>query len=137
MPLSTTSQGEARRLLGGVGPGDHPRHRLAAFGRAGREQRVELVAGRGPGDGHHLGPVVECLPRQQRKIRTAGGDGHHPEPAGVAGDDVDGLGADRPGRAEHHERARRRVRGHRAIVAAAGHSCHVGHVEVPERVVVA
>jgi hypothetical protein len=63
---------------------------------------------------HRGHPELGRLLGQQAGLAAAGSQGDHPEPAGIAPDDVERLGADRAGGTEDHDLAR--LRFHRSIV---------------------
>ena len=62
-------------------------------------------------------PVSAALPGQQVGIAAARGQPHHLEAVRVGGDDLERLGADRPGAAQH-QHAQTVCCAHRPIVLA-------------------
>ena len=101
MPLSTTSApSRAKRARGGR-PHDDP----DAVG-AGPLQRVaDGLLGVLAGHADEADPQPYGLLGQQLRPAPLRGERDDTEPVGVALDDVDGLGADRPGRAEQDDAA--------------------------------
>ena len=98
---------------------------------AGRPLRAQGFADRGSGlltlDGHDLGPELDRLAGQQAGIAAAGRQSGYLEPARVAPDDIGGLGADRPSRAQQNDAAWAATGGfHPAIVPGAAAATPVG-----------
>ena len=92
-----------------LGDGGRPRENLrqaelaagvAAALRLGVTRELHVLSGACALHGDHLGAQFERLRGQQARVTAAGGQAGHPEPAGISPHDVDGLCANRPGRAE-------------------------------------
>ena len=66
---------------------------------ARRERRLELVEVGAVGHRHHRRAEAGRLRSQRGDVAAAGAERDDPEPVGLGVDDVDGLGADRAGRA--------------------------------------
>ncbi len=82
-----------------------------------RVQRELEVLGRGPPrDRDHVDPELDGLCRQQLRTAAAARQADHAEAVGVRTDDVERLGADRAGRAEHDDVAYVRMAAHHRIV---------------------
>ena len=84
------------------------------------ERVLHLSRGGRVGYGHHRHPKLGGLAGQDVGLAAACRQGYHPEPAGVAPDDVEGLSTDRAGRAENDDLAGlaglRHLGFHRSIV---------------------
>ncbi len=65
------------------------------------QRLLQCGHGRGVGHRHGLDPELRGLARQQFDLAATGRQPGDLEAAGVGGDDVEGLGADRTGGAEH------------------------------------
>ena len=94
-PLTTTSAGRWRRPARPSAP--------ASTSVPAGTRSASSPARAGVADGHQLGPQALGL-RGQEVDRALGGEGDHPERPGSAVDDLDGLGADRPRRADQAHR---------------------------------
>ena len=106
--LSTTLQGQAGQLGHRVRPGQHLRQlqRPARGGGTGPQRTVQLGRGRRTGDRDGRRPELQRLAGQQVGIPAAGGQAGDAETAGIAPDDIGGLGADGPGRTEQDDLAK-------------------------------
>ena len=95
-------------LAGGVRSGhDFRQPHLTAVVPAtlsvGVEGKLEVLRGTRSRDGDHIDVELERLLREQRDVATAGGEPDNAEPLGTSPHEVDGLGADRAGGAEHDD----------------------------------
>ena len=102
--------GRPGRDLGhGVRPRQNGGQRLAPHGpvlvRPAGELRQGVphaASGRFPVHGHHRGPELQRLGRQQAGVSAPGGQRDHPELAGIAPDHIGCLGSYGTGRTEQH-----------------------------------
>jgi hypothetical protein len=74
-------------------------------GQKGAECGLDRGRGGRVGHGHRRHPELGRLPGQELRVAAARGQGHHPEPARIAPDDVERLRADRAGRTEDYDLA--------------------------------
>ena len=109
-PLRTTSQGQVAACAIASGPamtsGIGWAAALLGAGRRGGQRGPDVGLGAGPGHRDPAGPELDGLLGQQGRVTTPGGQPGDPEPVRVTPDHVQGLGADRSGRAEDDDIAR-------------------------------
>ena len=91
-----------------VGAGHDPRQpqvsgRPAAVASLGVEGELEVLDDGGAAHRDQRGTGVQSLPGEQLDALTACGQRDHPEPVGLGGDDLQGLGPDRAGAAQDHD----------------------------------
>ena len=76
-----------------------PRRRARTSVPGGQPRRPRSAAPRRVGDGHHLRAAARGPGRPAASVDDHGAEGHDLEALGLGPDDVEGLGADRAGRA--------------------------------------
>jgi hypothetical protein len=105
-PVEDDVTRRARRLDGCLRTGHQPRDPVVTLGVAaslslGVERELDILRRARLGDCHQRDLMLERLPGQQRRIVATGRQRDDLEAVGVGGNDLEGLGADRPRRTEN------------------------------------